>query len=336
MSSVLRILTRRVTVLSLVAATLFVVLASFAAPSRAQQLVASWYGVGDGFAGLTTANGETFDPYAYTAAHKNLPFNTKLEVTYGGESVVVRVNDRGPYVRGRDIDLSYAAARDIGLTAAGSAPVDVEYVDSSAPVGPVQASQSAPVPEPSSKIDTGVEPKSAEDSSPQSAQGDGGLPQYPVEQQVTDGQYASAEQYASADQYEGGQNAATNQYKDEPPVAGESSPANIAPPMGDLEEPPKELVKAGTTVEHRVELNIAAAPPGTATEAPKESKDSEAAPKESKDSEVAQEDAPQEAEIKVLPDTGGPVKLPEVSATNLVGVLLLATVLRIGLRKLQA
>jgi rare lipoprotein A len=84
--------------------------------------LASWYG--PQVKGLPTASGETFDPQGYTAAHKTLPFGTDLLVSYRGRSVAVTVNDRGPYVGGRELDLSWAAARDIGLTRAG-----VDYVE---------------------------------------------------------------------------------------------------------------------------------------------------------------------------------------------------------------
>jgi len=70
---------------------------------------ASYYGLGDGYHGQTTASGERFNTYALTAAHRHLPFGTRLRVTHGGRSVVVRINDRGPFVAGRDLDLSYAA-----------------------------------------------------------------------------------------------------------------------------------------------------------------------------------------------------------------------------------
>jgi len=79
-------------------------------PSHAASCAgASYYGVGDGYHGQTTANGERFNTYALTAAHRSLPFGTRLRVTHGGRSVVVRINDRGPFVAGRDLDLSYAA-----------------------------------------------------------------------------------------------------------------------------------------------------------------------------------------------------------------------------------
>jgi rare lipoprotein A len=70
---------------------------------------ASHYGVGDGYHGRTTASGERFNTYDMTTAHRSLPFGTRLRVTSGGRSVIVRVNDRGPFVAGRDLDLSYAA-----------------------------------------------------------------------------------------------------------------------------------------------------------------------------------------------------------------------------------
>src|SRR4051794_699879 len=81
-----------------------------------QKGVASWYG--PGFHGKKTANGERFNTHALTAAHKTLPFDTKVRVTNErtGKSVVVRINDRGPYAHGRVIDLSKAAAEAVGLS----------------------------------------------------------------------------------------------------------------------------------------------------------------------------------------------------------------------------
>ncbi len=84
--------------------------------------VASWYGTESG---SRTANGEHFDGSSYTAAHRSLPFGTKLKVTYQGKSVVVRVNDRGPGIKSRQLDLAHAAARKIGLTKAGVGKVRV-------------------------------------------------------------------------------------------------------------------------------------------------------------------------------------------------------------------
>ena len=90
-------------------------------------MVASYYGYE--LAGSPTASGEPFNPEGYTAAHKTMPLGTQLEVNYGGSSVNVVVNDRGPYVAGRDLDLSQGAAEAIGLTAAGSAPVEVNVLN---------------------------------------------------------------------------------------------------------------------------------------------------------------------------------------------------------------
>lgn len=84
---------------------------------------ASYYGTESG---NRTANGEAFDGTSMTSAHRTLPFGTKLRVTYRGKSVVVRVNDRGPYVSGRFLDLSKAAAARLGMIDAGVALVCVE------------------------------------------------------------------------------------------------------------------------------------------------------------------------------------------------------------------
>lgn len=81
-----------------------------------QTMVASWYGTESG---NRTASGTFFDGSQMVAAHKTMKFGTKLKVTYQGRSVVVVIADRGPYIRGRQLDLSTAAARKIGLTKAG-------------------------------------------------------------------------------------------------------------------------------------------------------------------------------------------------------------------------
>lgn len=87
---------------------------------------ASWYG--PGFHGRRTANGERFDQNALTAAHKTLKFGSLVEVTYRGRSVVVRINDAGPFVRGRVIDLSRAAAEAVGLIDAGHGQVQLKLL----------------------------------------------------------------------------------------------------------------------------------------------------------------------------------------------------------------
>ncbi len=87
---------------------------------------ASWYG--PGFHGRKTANGEKFDQMSYTAAHKSLRFGTLLRITNpkNGKSIVVRINDRGPYIEGRDLDISKAAAHELGLMRKGVARLKVE------------------------------------------------------------------------------------------------------------------------------------------------------------------------------------------------------------------
>jgi rare lipoprotein A len=87
--------------------------------------VASVYGGADGHCGTPTANGEHVDCKALTAAHRTLPFGTQVKVCHHG-CVIVRINDRGPFVRGRDIDLSPAAARAIGLTDLGQVTIALE------------------------------------------------------------------------------------------------------------------------------------------------------------------------------------------------------------------
>ena len=91
--------------------------------ARSQSGVASVYGNGDGYAGRKTANGERMNPRAMTAAHRTLPFGTKVAVVNqrNGKQVIVRISDRGPFIRGRIIDLTPAGARAIGFS--GLAPV---------------------------------------------------------------------------------------------------------------------------------------------------------------------------------------------------------------------
>ncbi|HEY4833365.1 MAG TPA: septal ring lytic transglycosylase RlpA family protein, partial [Bradyrhizobium sp.] len=78
--------------------------------------------------GSRTASGQRMNSNAMTAAHRTLPFGTKLRVTHGGQSVIVTVNDRGPFVRGRVLDLSTGAARAIGLTSAGVGRVTADVI----------------------------------------------------------------------------------------------------------------------------------------------------------------------------------------------------------------
>ncbi|MDC7231880.1 MAG: septal ring lytic transglycosylase RlpA family protein [Spirochaetales bacterium] len=91
--------------------------------------IASWYG--GKFHGRLTANGETFNTHELTAAHKQLPFNSIVKVTNltNGKTVVVRINDRGPFIDGRNIDLSYAAAVELDMIKSGTAPVRLVVED---------------------------------------------------------------------------------------------------------------------------------------------------------------------------------------------------------------
>lgn len=92
------------------------------------QGTASWYG--PGFFGNRTANGEVFRPGTLTAAHRTLPFGTRVRVTNlrNGRSTVVRINDRGPFSGGRVIDLAHGAAQELGVVSSGLAPVRLEVL----------------------------------------------------------------------------------------------------------------------------------------------------------------------------------------------------------------
>jgi rare lipoprotein A len=98
----------------------------------AQTGVASYYA--DKYHGRTTASGERFDTNKLTAAHRTLPFGTRVRVTNldNGKQVIVKVNDRGPFVKGRIIDLSRAAAKRVDMIRAGLAKVKVEVLDAPA------------------------------------------------------------------------------------------------------------------------------------------------------------------------------------------------------------
>jgi rare lipoprotein A len=107
-----------------------------------QEGMASWYKMG-----TRTANGERYDPMGITAAHPSLPFNTKVRVTnpYSGDSVVVRINDRGPFTGGRIIDLSQGAAQKINLVRAGIAQVKIEVLGEAAGSETAAAPEARPV-----------------------------------------------------------------------------------------------------------------------------------------------------------------------------------------------
>jgi rare lipoprotein A len=110
-------------------AMIFIGAISFSPPVIAapQTGIASVYGNGDGEAWSKTANGERMDPSALTAAHRTLPFGTRVSVVNqrNGKRVVVRISDRGPFIRGRIIDLTPAGARAIGLSGLGPVTLTV-------------------------------------------------------------------------------------------------------------------------------------------------------------------------------------------------------------------
>jgi len=122
---------RRV-IIPVAASVLFLASCAFTGPdgsvSGVYYWTASYYA--EKFHGRPTASGEVFDMYGRTAAHKTLPFGTRLHVTNtaNGRSVVVTVNDRGPFVKGRQLDLSYGAAREIGMIETGTARVRVRVI----------------------------------------------------------------------------------------------------------------------------------------------------------------------------------------------------------------
>lgn len=125
--------------------------------------IASWYG--PQFHGRRTSNGEQYDMYGMSAAHKTLPLPSWVEVTnlLNGRQITVRVNDRGPFYEGRIIDLSYTAAQKLGMDRSGTAPVRVRALTAgSFPAEPLQVASIAPVPfEPVEKLAPGAVTTSA-------------------------------------------------------------------------------------------------------------------------------------------------------------------------------
>ena len=93
--------------------------------SAESTMLASWYG--PGFHGRLTANGEVYNQMGFTAAHKTLPFGTRMRVCYQ-DCINVRINDRGPYIGARELDLSYGAAKAVGLVQPGVANVSITYI----------------------------------------------------------------------------------------------------------------------------------------------------------------------------------------------------------------
>ncbi len=114
----------RVLCVAVLLASLLVLVAQVVA--RADPMMATYYA--NKYAGKPTASGQPYDPYGFTAAHPSLPFGTKLSVSYGDKSVIVTINDRLPYGSESDLDLSWVAARDLGLMEVGTAVVDAAVV----------------------------------------------------------------------------------------------------------------------------------------------------------------------------------------------------------------
>ena len=109
-----------------ISAALIAAFSIISAPANAAgTMLTSWYG--PYFHGRLTANGERYNMHGHTAAHKTLPFNTLLEVCYRG-CTTVRINDRGPFIGSRELDLSYGAAKAIGLVDPGVANVKVTFL----------------------------------------------------------------------------------------------------------------------------------------------------------------------------------------------------------------
>jgi len=115
-----------------------------AAVGSVEKGLASWYG--EPYHGRQTASGEVYDMHRMTAAHRTLPFGTVVRITRRdtGASVKLRINDRGPFIEGRIIDLSYAGAKKIGLDVDGVAPVKVEVVGHKEPADPDPSPPSPP------------------------------------------------------------------------------------------------------------------------------------------------------------------------------------------------
>ncbi len=99
--------------------------ALFVTTTPAAAMKASWYGVGDG-SGTHTAEGKRFNPHALGAAHPSWPFGTKVRVTYRGKSLCIPITDRGPFVKGRGIDVTYGVAKRLGFVEAGVVDLKVK------------------------------------------------------------------------------------------------------------------------------------------------------------------------------------------------------------------
>ncbi|CAN5650073.1 hypothetical protein BH24ACT22_BH24ACT22_13300 [soil metagenome] len=331
-----KILVAVLATLGCVALLLFCARLVYAAPVEA-----SWYG--PGFEGNLTANGEVFDPSGYTAAHKTYAFDTKLIVTYEGRSVVVRINDRGPYVAGRELDLSQGAADYIGLTSVGVGIVDVQEAAPSTPVGPYAAPTDDTSSEPSQQAAPAASgsPDKPDQNRP-ARQQNGGNANGNSAQAVED-QYASEDQYAAEGQSE--EPAEVQEAAPEPPPPAPKPAVPVLPPEPEPEallSPPTELAVPNSTVQKRVEFRVAAAP----TPQPVEEEVVEPAPEPVEEEVVEPAPEPVEEEVAepapepvkeveepseqltVLPDTGGASPILPIAGALLIGAGLSIRILR--------
>jgi rare lipoprotein A len=356
-----RALSRRCLIFCLASLYTFALLLSSGGSGNTAPVVATWYG--PGFEGAITASGEPFDPADYTAAHRTLPFGTKLIVTYQGTSVVVRVNDRGPYVSGRDIDLSQAAAEHIGLTAVGVATVDLVNADPATPTGPYSADATVEQPaQQESGQDANTEEQYASES-PQPA--DPADEQETAEDQYSD-QYASQyvvesreKDQATGSQYDSRseepkvsankQRQQQRQVSPSQPVVQQEAPKNPAVelpiPEPALEAPPPELVAPNSTAERAIRLQRAAPQPAAvqpatvqptaeqvATVEPVVEREPVAQVEAEERPAVQEAPAPQPAAEEEADDSGDVeiVMLPATGGTSLASLLLGALLVGAG------
>ncbi|MBA2442315.1 MAG: septal ring lytic transglycosylase RlpA family protein [Rubrobacter sp.] len=167
---------------ALAAAVLFMVVMSARADAQTQPMVASFYG--EELRGSPTATGEPFDPDGLTAAHQTLPFGTQLEVCYV-DCTVVTINDRGPFVEGRELDLSAGAARAVGLTGVDTVQTSLVGEGGSAAPAPEPAPEPAAEPAPEPAPEPAAEPVAAEpQAAPEVSQSGGSENVQLVEQNV--------------------------------------------------------------------------------------------------------------------------------------------------------
>ncbi|QIN79008.1 LysM peptidoglycan-binding domain-containing protein [Rubrobacter marinus] len=211
----------------------------------AEEALASWYG--PGFSGLPTASGVPYDPFGFTAAHKTMPLGTELLVSYGGSAVEVTVNDRGPYVGERELDLSQGAAEALGLTEAG-----VDYVEYASTNQYAAASQAVPTDAYAGgdQYSTTTPEAYASVSTTQYSSG--------TETILGDDQYASSEQYVEAEvPAEPATTTATPAATTSAAVGGSSSAVLVVRPGETLSAIAAEM---GVSVEQLAALNAISDP----------------------------------------------------------------------------